>query len=101
MTRDEFRNAVFTRDNHKCVNCGAPAVDAHHLIERRLWPDGGYHLDNGVSLCGTCHIHAEATTLSAQELRNKAGISKVLLPDSLEAGHEYDLDRRNKVATVN
>ena len=43
LTRDQFREGVFKRDNHKCVICRAPAVDAHHIIERRLWTDGGYY----------------------------------------------------------
>jgi 5-methylcytosine-specific restriction endonuclease McrA len=37
MTRNEFRQAVFERDNYRCVICGDPAVDAHHIIERRLF----------------------------------------------------------------
>lgn len=90
MTRDEFREGVFERDGYKCVHCGAPAVDAHHLIERRLWDDGGYHLNNGVSVCSACHMAAEATTLSATQLRKDAGIERVLLPDILEGDHEYD-----------
>lgn len=90
MTRDEFREAVFARDDHKCVACGHPAVDAHHLIERRLWPDGGYHLDNGVSLCADCHILAEETVLLIDNLRDFAGIDHILLPETLEDDHNYD-----------
>jgi len=30
--RDKFRNGVFARDNHTCVFCGNPAVDAHHWM---------------------------------------------------------------------
>lgn len=52
LTRDDFREFVFKRDNHKCVVCGEPAVDAHHILERRLFHDSGYYLDNGASLCG-------------------------------------------------
>jgi len=48
--RDQFREAVLSRDRHMCVVCGQPARDAHHIMERRLFPDGGYHLDNGASL---------------------------------------------------
>lgn len=37
LSRDAFREAVFTRDNHKCVICGKEAQDAHHnhIMERR------------------------------------------------------------------
>jgi 5-methylcytosine-specific restriction endonuclease McrA len=42
LTRDEFRNSVFERDRHRCVICGSEGkLDAHHIIERRLWTDGG------------------------------------------------------------
>jgi hypothetical protein len=90
MERSEFREAVFERDGGKCVVCGQPGQDAHHLMERRLWDDGGYHLDNGVTLCGECHKLAEATTLDPASLRQWAGIEKVLLPDHLYPDEEYD-----------
>jgi len=90
MTRDEFRSAVFERDHHRCVVCGALAVDAHHLIERRLWADLGYHLDNGVSLCADCHLQAEETRISPQELRDAAGIKIILLPDGFDDEAVYD-----------
>ena len=51
LTRDQFRNGVFARDGHKCVLCQAPGQDAHHIMERRLFPDGGYYLDNGATVC--------------------------------------------------
>ena len=90
LTRDDFRKAVFERDGHKCVICGAPAQDAHHVLERRLWPDGGYYLDNGASVCGECHLAAEATTLSCDEVRKAAGITNILLPPHLYADQSYD-----------
>ena len=90
MTREEFRNAVFERDRHLCVVCDQPAVDAHHLIERRLWPDGGYELDNGVSLCEEHHLDAERTVLSVDTLRELAGITYRALPETMEREHEYD-----------
>lgn len=34
LTRDQFREGVFARDNYKCVFCDKPAVDAHHILER-------------------------------------------------------------------
>lgn len=90
LTRDQFRQAVFYRDNHQCLICSSPAQDAHHILERRLWPDGGYYLANGASLCGTHHLEAEATTLSCQELRDKIGLKKFPLPPQLEEGQDYD-----------
>ncbi len=90
LSRDEFREGVFRRDNDKCVDCGAAALDAHHILERRLWPDGGYYLDNGASLCGLCHIRAEQTVLTCNEIRTAAGITRVLLPPHLYEDASYD-----------
>lgn len=90
LARDEFRNKVFERDNYKCVICNEKVDDAHHIIERKLWDDYGYYLDNGVSLCNKCHIKAEKTLLSCDELREKANIENILLPPYLYRDNKYD-----------
>lgn len=90
LTRDQFRNGVFTRDSHKCVICKAEARDAHHIVERRLFPDGGYYLDNGASLCEQHHIEAEMTTLTCEQVRAAAGIKDVVLPPHLYPDTRYD-----------
>lgn len=90
LSRDDFRNGVFARDKNKCVICGAPAQDAHHIIERRLFTDGGYYLDNGASVCEKHHIQAEETTLSCEEIRLKAGIETIVLPEHFYDDNEYD-----------
>jgi hypothetical protein len=89
LSRDDFRELVFVRDGHKCVNCGKPGQDAHHIIERRLFPDGGYYLANGATVCGECHLEAEYTTLSCQDLRDKAGISRIIIPPVFYDDAEY------------
>ena len=95
MTRENFRESVFRRDNHSCVICGSKnKIDAHHIIERRLWSDGGYYLDNGATLCdnGTqgCHYKAETTELSVEDIRLAAGITNNVLPDDMYSDHIYD-----------
>jgi hypothetical protein len=90
LTRDEFRESVFARDKDKCVICGEPAKDAHHILERRLWADGGYYVSNGVSLCEQHHLEAEQTTLSCEQLRAAAGIAMPILPEHLYADQPYD-----------
>lgn len=90
LTRDQFRDGVFARDGHKCVFCGEPAQDAHHILERRLWPDGGYYLENGASVCGDHHIACETTEISVEEVREAAGIRKICVPDTLYEDHVYD-----------
>lgn len=90
LTRDEFREQVFKRDNHKCVFCGKPAVDAHHILERRLWPDGGYYESNGASVCEEHHLACERTTISVEDVRHAAGITKIWVPPHLYNDHIYD-----------
>ena len=90
LSRGKFREAVFTRDSGKCVFCLSPAQDAHHIMERRLWPDGGYYLDNGASVCEECHYRCEETYYSTSDVREAAGIKRILLPPHLYSDQEYD-----------
>jgi len=64
LVREHFRESVFKRDRNACVMCGAKNVtlDAHHITDRNLMPNGGYVKENGISLCDTlsgCHNKAE------------------------------------------
>jgi len=90
LSRDDFRAAVFKRDRNACLVCEKPAVDAHHILERKLWPDGGYYLENGASLCEEHHIEAEETRISCDDLRRRAGIMKFPLPPQLYGDQPYD-----------
>ncbi len=81
--RAAFRRAVFTRDKLTCRCCGRAGqdrqgtvdwklfhkvsdpdklvtLDAHHIINRNWFDNGGYVAENGVSVCDTCHLKAEA-----------------------------------------
>lgn len=90
LSRDKFREDVFARDNHKCVVCGKEAVDAHHIMERRLFEDGGYYLDNGASLCADHHIEAEKTLISPDQLRDACGIKRKVIPSHMYDDIVYD-----------
>lgn len=70
--RAAFRNAVFKRDNYKCVCCdvlgydrqstpveGKVPLDSHHITDRNDMPNGGYVKENGISVCDDCHMKAE------------------------------------------
>lgn len=92
LARDEFREAVFKRDRRCCVWCGQPGQDAHHIIERRLFPDQGYYLDNGATLCANCHMAAERTDITCEALWKKIGIDpkQAPLPPSFDPADAYD-----------
>lgn len=69
LIRETFRNAVFERDGHKCVFCEKTQdLDAHHITDRNEMPNGGYVLENGISLCPDHHRVAELYHNSNKEV---------------------------------
>ncbi len=97
LTRDQFRQSVFDRDSKNrvspsCVICGVGRVNvsAHHIIERRLFPDGGYFINNGATLCDECHLKAEMTLCSVESIRTACGINNPVLPPGFDPALSYD-----------
>ncbi len=90
LSRDAFREGVFARDNHLCVFCEKQAADVHHILERRLWPDGGYYLDNGASVCKEHHLLCESTEIPVEDVRHTAGILRIIVPPHLYPDQSYD-----------
>lgn len=103
LDRAAFRARVFDRDKQQCVSCRAKStasvsLNAHHIIERRLFTaegeEGGYFVDKGATLCDDqqkhlgCHRLAEQTVLSPSRIRELAGIKTIVLPDGTYDG-EY------------
>jgi hypothetical protein len=74
LSREAFEVAVFKRDKGRCVFCGQAAVDAHHILERKLFADGGYRLNNGASVCEAHHWDCETTRIPVEEVRRACGI---------------------------
>src|SRR6185436_717002 len=66
--RKIFRDACLRRDDYKCVICGMKSsqelaekeLDVHHITNRKDIVNGGYVKENGISLCGACHMKAES-----------------------------------------
>ena len=52
-----WRRAVKTRDQGLCRKCGKLGLEAHHVFSRRHSAIR-FMLDNGLSLCPTCHRFA-------------------------------------------
>lgn len=80
VIRQQFRRAVMVRDGYRCRHCGRAGydrqtgdsaagrihtggslvpLDAHHIRDRSECEDGGYTLDNGLTLCSECHKKEE------------------------------------------
>lgn len=75
LSREEFYNQVLKRDGYKCVICGLKeSLAAHHILERWFWSDGGYYLDNGVSLCPQHHLEAERTEITCERLSDNSNL---------------------------
>jgi len=52
----EWRKEVFKRDGHKCVKCGSTDnLEAHHIIPWSVAPELRINLNNGETLCNSCH----------------------------------------------
>lgn len=75
MSRAEFRARCVERDGGECLvpTCEKPVTkdpdgpgEVHHIIERKLWPDGGYIPENGASVCNEHHRMAEDNIIPPQ-----------------------------------
>lgn len=58
--RLNFRASVYYRDNYKCKICDSTEnLDPHHITDRGEMPNGGYVIENGITLCDKHHLIAE------------------------------------------
>lgn len=60
-----WRTAVFKRDNYTCVWCGIKGsqtggyLNADHIKPFALFPELRFAIDNGRTLCKSCHLTTE------------------------------------------
>lgn len=90
LTREEFKAKTLARFAGRCCLCPEPAVDAHHILDRKLFADGGYYFDNSAPLCPKCHLAAERSEVSVESIRQACGIEKPILVPGLFPGRQYD-----------
>lgn len=87
LTREEFKKQVFARTDGKCCvpGCNCDAVDAHHIMDRKLWNDGGYYIFNGAALCSKHHFDAERGLITPMQCLDYMGINlhDIRTPDKL------------------
>ena len=88
LSRKEFKELGFRRTNGMCCfpGCKEQAVDAHHIMDRKLWKDCGYYLSNCAPVCGKHHIECEDGTYSPYQVMKYAniGIEHLQKPDSFD-----------------
>ena len=53
----KWRRIVYERDNYTCLNCGVRGVflHPHHIKSYTYYPEDRYDVENGVTLCVSCH----------------------------------------------
>lgn len=91
LSRRRFRENCLTRDRSRCVIpwCTESADEVHHIIERSIWPNGGYYERNGASVCNRHHQVAERNDIPPQAFWQWIGVEP-LVPE------EYDTFDINK-----
>lgn len=52
-----WKKAIHERDGYTCRGCNKKLgiLDAHHILPVRNFPNLAYAIDNGISLCHSCH----------------------------------------------
>lgn len=88
LSRENFKKIGFSLTNGMCCvpGCNECAVDAHHIMDRRLWHDGGYYLSNCAPLCAKHHLEAERGVYTPYEVSQFAHIpiEEIKKPDSID-----------------
>ncbi len=71
----EWRTSVFERDNFTCVSCKQKGkkLNAHHIKEWANYPDLRFEVDNGITLCESCHkkLHKKLRKKITKNLRTE------------------------------
>lgn len=53
----KWRTSVFERDDYTCQNCKqiGGELNAHHILSYKDYPEQRIEINNGVTLCKSCH----------------------------------------------
>jgi hypothetical protein len=63
-----WRKKIFKRDKYTCQYCHqiGKELNAHHIKSWMLYPDLRFDLDNGITLCKSCHIYVHNINVLSQ-----------------------------------
>lgn len=79
---EEIRNQVLMRDEYKCIVCGKPATQVHHIHLRSKRKDLMYEMNNLVSICSKCHFH-KSTELYEEQTKIIAKVKHMTVEELL------------------
>ena len=98
--------AVLERDGFICQDCKGSKevllnrrISAHHIKSKKVFPELKYLIDNGITLCNSCH--------TGRHNKERIGIPlseshKIKLSESWNspgfAGHHHNLESRKKIS---
>lgn len=92
---------VKKRDGYECKICGSThRLHAHHIIPRKKAESLKYDLNNGITLCNSCHAKTEGYQKGhefSEETKNKISDSKKGTP-SWNKGKELSQEHINKLS---
>ena len=71
-------------------------LDAHHITDRNLLPNGGYVKENGISLCPACHEKAEVFHSTGSSVE---GYSPDDLYKKINSSYEKAVEASNKLSS--
>ncbi|MDR1218262.1 MAG: HNH endonuclease [Treponema sp.] len=73
LTYRAWRGAVFRRDNYECQICHrtfpAEELEAHHIKPFSVAPELQFFVDNGLTLCHSCHVKTDSYGRGAKALK--------------------------------
>lgn len=70
---EEWKKSVKDRDSYKCQDCGSEnSLHSHHIKRRAEYPDLMFDVDNGITLCASCHAERHKNDRCYEMLKAKA-----------------------------
>lgn len=72
----EWQGAVFGRDGNTCQKCGfhdkfSRGLNAHHILNFGTYKALRFDINNGITLCGECHVEFHGTYGSRENTREQ------------------------------
>ena len=57
FTFNQWSKTIKKRDGNKCQTCSSKEnLNAHHILHRKHYPKLSFNINNGITLCNTCHL---------------------------------------------